>query len=67
MKDNTDVLVDNQGNVFGFTPVTPAGREWIEANVQSESWQWLAGTLNVEHRYAADLVAGMQAAGLNVE
>ena len=67
MKENTDVLVDNQGNVFGFTPVTPAGREWIKANVASEPWQWMGETLNVEHRYAGDLVAGMQEAGLNVE
>ncbi len=62
-----DVIVDRHGNLFGFTPMTPAGREWIEKNVNAESWQWLGMTLNVEHSYAADLVAGMQEAGLTVE
>ena len=62
-----DVLVDNFGSVVGITPMTPAAQEWIDENCQTEGWQWLGATLNVEPRYAGDIVAGMQADGLTVE
>ena len=62
-----DVIVDSYGSVVGLSPMTQAAREWIEENVAAESWQWLGGVLNVESRYAADLVAGMQDDGLIVQ
>jgi hypothetical protein len=49
------------------TPMTQSGREWIEENVSSEPWQWLGGSFACEPRYAADLVEGMQEAGLTVD
>jgi hypothetical protein len=67
MKDNTDVLVDRLGSVVGLAPMTPAAREWIEGHCETEPWQWLAGVLNVDVKYAGDIVAGMQVDGLNVE
>ena len=63
----TDVMVDQHGSIVGLSPMTAAGREWIEEHCQAEPWQWLAGTLNVDVRYAGDIMAGMQADGLNVE
>jgi len=62
-----DVIVDRHGSIAGLTPMTLTAREWIEEHCQTEPWQWLAGTLNVEAKYAGDIVAGMQADGLNVE
>jgi hypothetical protein len=29
-----DVIVSNHGSVFTFTPLTDAGREWIDENVE---------------------------------
>lgn len=63
----TDVMVDRHGSIVGLSPMTATGRKWIEEHCQAESWQWLAGTLNVDMRYAGDIVAGMQADGLTVE
>ena len=67
MSKETDVMVDRHGSIVGLAPLTPAGREWIEAHCQTEPWQWLAGVLNVDMRYAGDIVTGMQADGLTVE
>jgi hypothetical protein len=62
-----DVLTDNFGSIVGITPMTPTAREWIGENVDAEPWQWLGGTLNIDRRYAADLVEGMVEAGLTVQ
>jgi hypothetical protein len=48
--------------LYLFTPITEHAREWIEENVcEAELW---CGALVVEHRYAADLAAGMTDDGL---
>jgi hypothetical protein len=62
-----DVQVDNQGTIVAITPLSDAAREWLNENVQAESWQWVGDTLGVEPRYAGPLLEGMQAAGLTVE
>jgi hypothetical protein len=62
-KVDVDVLVRNQGSIYLFQPLTPRAKEWIYANVQPNA-QWFGASLAVEHRYAADLAAGMREAGL---
>ena len=38
-----DILVETGlGSLAMVTPMTAAGRKWIDDNVASESWQWLA-------------------------
>jgi hypothetical protein len=64
MENTPDVLVRNEGSVFVFCPLTEAARNWIEDNVESESWQWFGSALVVDHRYAAALGLGMKDAGL---
>ncbi len=65
-KVDADVLVSCEGTIFLFTPITPRAKEWICASVQPDA-QWLGASLAVEHRYAADLAAGMHEAGLTLE
>ena len=62
-----DVIVDRHGSVVGFTPMTDAAREWIDEKCQTEGWQWLGATLNVDVGLAGELAAGMQADGLTLE
>lgn len=62
-----DFIIDRSGSIIGITPMNQDAREWLDENVQSEGWQWLGETLNVDIRMAGEVVAGMQAAGLNVE
>ena len=62
-----DVSVFNHGSVFLFTLKTPAARARVDENVQLEGWQWVgANAFAVDHRYADQLAAGMEEAGLEV-
>lgn len=63
---DADVRVDADGSLVLFTPLTDAGRAWIDEHTETEPWQWLGPALCVEHRYAADLVHGMRNDGLKV-
>jgi len=62
-----DVLVNNVGTFYTFCPLTLRAKEWIDENVQTESWQWFGHALVVEHRYAWGLAQGMKDAGLVLE
>ena len=61
-----DMRVSDEGTIFLFTPVTPEAKTWVDENVALEDYQWFGRGFSVEHRYAADLVVGMQEAGLVV-
>lgn len=50
--------------VFGLEPITEEAKQWIKDNVETEPYQWLGNVLVVEHRYIADIVAGMIEDGL---
>lgn len=62
----TDVEIQNEGTIFLFHLQTEAAREWVLENVDRGSPYLGPYTLAVEHRYARDLAAGMQNAGLEV-
>jgi hypothetical protein len=62
-----DIRFDNHGSIILLAPLSPAGREWLEASVSAESWQWLCGALAVEPRYAGAVLEGALDAGLEVE
>jgi hypothetical protein len=66
MPKNTDVEIANGGSIFLVTPLTPAAREWVDANVPLETWQWFGPGFAVEHRYILGLIDGMKADGLEV-
>ena len=61
-----DVLVEDHGNVFMVTPMTPAARAWVKKNVQLEGWQWMGASFAADQHYIENLMFGMQEAGLNV-
>lgn len=63
--DPVDVRVTGHGTIYLFDPLTARARDWIAENVSDES-SWFAGALAVEHRYAADLAAGMVCDGLSL-
>ena len=60
-----DIRIANHGSLFTATPVTDAGRDWIDENVGGET-QWWCGGLVVEHRFIDNLVDGMVGDGLEV-
>ena len=59
-----DFEVIDEGSVVGIAPVSEAARDWIDEKVHSESWQWMGGTLWIDHRYADPIIAGMIDDGL---
>ena len=61
-----DVRISNQGTMWMFTPLTNTAKEWVEENLDLESWQKMGDSFAVDHRPAAALAEGMQEAGLIV-
>ena len=53
--------VRDEGTVVLIIPVTELAKKWVNENVQVESWQWLGQGFAVDHRYAPDLLQGMEA------
>ena len=49
--------------VFCLCPLTPEAKQWIEENVNYESYQKLGDAVCIEHRYIADIVSGLLEAG----
>ncbi len=64
--EHTDVQVADLGTLCALTPLSPLARAWLAEHAMTESWQWFGGSVYVEARFVADLVAGMQDAGLKV-
>jgi hypothetical protein len=64
---SADVIVTDEGSVWAFDFRSEDAREWLDATVEYESWQWLGHRLVVDHRCAAMLVEGFEEAGFDVE
>jgi hypothetical protein len=64
LQPQVDVLVEGHGSLFLFRPLSYSARTWIEENVSREGFHPDWPTLIVEHRFASNLAAGMQEAGL---
>lgn len=63
----TDVFISNQGSIVMIRPLTQKAKDWVEANVQLEGYQWLGDSFACEPRYADDLISGMLGDDLEVE
>ena len=61
-----DFLVIDHGSIVAIRPLTDQALQWLDDNVAAEAWQWLGGSLCVDRRYAAPLIAGIEADGLEV-
>jgi hypothetical protein len=60
-----DFLLENHGSIFLLKPQTPIATSWLEEHVgQDNGYQPYWPTCLVEHRYIADIVAGIQNDGL---
>ena len=59
----TDVYITGGETLYLFMLQTPAALEWVDEHV-SDDHQMFGNGLAVEHRFVADLAAGMEADGL---
>lgn len=62
-----DITVTDEGTIILLHPHTHAAHAWLTENIQAESWQMFGDAVAVEHRYADDIIEGMQGDGLNVK
>lgn len=60
-----DFSVGNHGSICLLVPHTDAAREWVRFHMDPEARHWAGGTV-VEPRYIDDIVAGIEADGLEV-
>lgn len=60
-----DVSLRNEGSIILFTPLTEGARDWISENIPEDA-TWWSTSLVVDHRYAGQIIEGMEAAGLIV-
>jgi len=60
-----DFLVESHGSIFLLKPLTPTATSWVEEHIGRENgYQPYFPTIVVEHRYFAEIVAGIQNDGL---
>lgn len=60
-----DFYVVNEGTIFLLQPITPEAQSWIDEHIEDAFC--FGSAVVCEHRYIADIVAGIQADGLRVE
>ena len=63
-----DFLVENHGSsIFLLRPVSESARVWVDEHIGADNgFQPYWPTVVIEHRYIADIVAGIQNDGLAV-
>lgn len=62
-----DFEVIKQGSIIQIVAKSEAATDWINENVDAPPYMWNGVVLNVEHRYADQIVGGMLEAGLEGE
>lgn len=65
-ESETDFLVQNEGTIYLFRPLTTAAAAHLEENVQEDA-QWIGGALVVEHRYAPALAVALKEEGFTLK
>ena len=65
---NADFFIENHGTIFLLRPLSAAARSWVEDHIgEDNGFQPYWPTVIVEHRYIAEIVAGIQADSLEVK
>lgn len=62
----TDFLIADHGSIVSIRPVSAAAREWLDANIVTEPWQWLDGAVAVDHRCARGIITALADAGFAI-
>jgi hypothetical protein len=60
-----DFTVEYHGSIFLLRPVSRLAERWVDEHLPEEAPRW-GNAVAVEHRYIADIVAGIRADGLGV-
>jgi hypothetical protein len=63
---SVDLRFENHGSLFLIRPVSPAGQQWLDENVDNEETLTLGKALVCEPRYVEAILHGAIEAGLEV-
>jgi hypothetical protein len=67
MSKSSDFAVENYGSIFLLRPKNEQAVAWVEEHIgQDNGYQPYFPTVVVEHRFIADIVDGIQDAGMEV-
>jgi hypothetical protein len=62
-----DFEVNGGGSIYLLKPISAAAKIWVEEHIgEDNGFQPYWPTVVIEHRYIADIVAGIQSDGLEV-
>ena len=61
-----DFIVEDHGSIFLLSPQSDPAHAWIDEHISREGFQPYWPIVVIEHRYIADIVAGIQDDGLAV-
>jgi predicted Zn-dependent protease len=68
MPSGRDFTVENHGSIFLVQPQNKQAIDWVDQHIgQDNGYQPYFPAVVVEHRYIADIVAGIQNDGLAVQ
>lgn len=60
-----DFLIQNHGTIFLLCPVSDAAVEWVGEHLPPDATRFGTAVV-IEHRYVADIVAGIKGDGLGL-
>lgn len=63
MQTENDFHVTDEGSIVLITPYSQDAKDWLENNI-GEDAMYFGPSLAVEHRYAGEILYGMQEDGL---
>lgn len=48
--------INNCGSITQIAALNPEALQWLHDNLFTESWQWFGNIVNIDSRYAEDIV-----------
>jgi len=56
----------DHGTIVQVIATSDEAKDWIDENVEAPAYMWNGTVLNIEHRFAGDILAGMIESGLEI-
>jgi len=63
---NSDIAFENHGSIVLIRGASPAGQEWLDANVGDDETQYFGNAIAAEPRYVEGIAQGAIEAGLEI-
>ncbi len=61
-----DFDINDCGSIVQFVPRTNEAVDWVDENLEVESWQYMGAAICLDHRMAQDVLIGIVTDGLTI-